>query len=216
VASLKIHDALFQEKYDTTTMRWIAAVRQNLDPEYGLLPHSVYPNGNVREGARGSSQSLMLNFLIEIDTSFANEQFRQYKQLFLTKRLGLPGIREYPKGAKGYGDVDSGPVILGIGGAASIVGQRTMGKYHNWESFRGLRNAIETFGVGMTIHKKKRYLFGLLPMSDAFIAWSNSLEKSRIPPTHAFRGQWYFHIISLVIIIILTLLRRKRKTSTSR
>jgi len=40
----------------------------------------------------------------------------------------------------------------------------------------GLRNSIETFGLGRSKQGKKNYLRGKLPMADAFIAWANSPE----------------------------------------
>jgi len=52
------------------------------------------------------------------------------------------------------------------------------------EIARGLRNSIESFGVGLKSGKQKKYLFGALPMADAFIAWSNApyvLPKPMLP-----------------------------------
>jgi len=115
VASLTMHDRMFEPQYEKTVATWIAKVRQRLDTATGLIPHATNAaTGYAVEGARGgSSQSLILCFLPEIDSVFAHEQFARYKELFLDYRLGLPGIREYPKGNTGLGDVDSGPVIWG-------------------------------------------------------------------------------------------------------
>jgi len=40
----------------------------------------------------------MLNFLYEIDPSFAKQQFEIFDDLFKDSRFGLPGIRQYPRG----------------------------------------------------------------------------------------------------------------------
>ncbi len=130
------------------------------------------------ESARGSSQSLILNFLIEIDADYARLKFPIYKKYFLDYRLGLPGIREYPKGQPGNGDIDSGPVVWGIGGAASIVGQRVLALYGETAAAIGIRNSIETFAWGQSNKNEKHYLFGAAPIADAFIAWSNSFEST--------------------------------------
>lgn len=145
----------------------------------------------------------------EIDEEFAVEQFQKYKTHFLDWRWGMPGIREYPKGSTGHGDVDSGPVIFEIGGAASIVGQRTMGAYGDWLHYKGLGNCIEAFGVGNKSNEGKQYLFGQLPMADAFIAWSNSIEKSEITLNQKEYWRLKTQLLSLFVVLMLVWLFKK-------
>ena len=211
VSSLSLHDHIFHSNsYKPFLSDWLDKVKNRLDPETGLIPHSVNPNNDeTSEGARGSSQSLILIFLKEIDPEFAKEQFQLYEKLFLDWRMGLPGIREYPKGKLGFGDIDSGPVIWGIGGAASIVGQKTMGLYDNWSIYSGLRNSIESFGLGYETGKKKKYLFGMLPMVDAFIAWSNATETTKQPKFKKGFIPFKFHLISLIFLLLIALLAYK-------
>ncbi len=212
VASLNKYDQIFRKKYRSTIDLWLIDVKARLDTTYGLIPHkSDWRTGNTEIEPRGSSQSLMLNFLIDIDRNFAEEQFKIYKEKFLDSRLGLPGVREYPKGSIGLGDVDSGPVIWGIGGAASIVGQRTMYKYGAYDAYEGLRNSIEGFGAAYTWSDRKRYVFGLLAMADAFIAWSNSIEKEPMTMERPRGWKWKFHIGSLILLVGLFFWIRKPK-----
>lgn len=179
MASVSIYSQLNQGEYQTQINEWLKNV-ESLTDKHGLIPHSCNcSNGKVREAARGSSQSLIQVFLTEIDPSYAQKKFKIYKELFVANRLGLPGIREYPIGSQGKGDIDSGPVIWGIGGAASIVGQRAMALQGEAEIAIGLRNSIEAFGLGNSSGGKKQYLFGALPIADAFIAWSNSTEAQK-------------------------------------
>lgn len=201
MASLAQHDRLFRQKYGVLTQNWLKQVDKRTD-KLGLIPHSVHPyTGKVLEAARGSSQSLILNFLIEIDSTYAHRHFERYKKAFLARRTGLPGIREYPRGTLGFGDVDSGPVIFGIGGAASIVGQRTMALYGESDVAVGLRNCIETFGLGWHWGKEKCYLFGALPIADAFIAWANSVEASKAERLVGKRNwRWSFQL-GLVVVL---------------
>jgi hypothetical protein len=203
IASLNLHDQLFNEEYKETIDSWINEVKLNLDSVTGLIPHAVYPfTGEPRTIARGSSQSLSLYFLSEIDHPFVAEQFTIYQELFKDCRFGLTGIREYPKGSSGMGDVDSGPVLLGIGGAASIVGQATFLKFNDLETSNALRQAIEAFGIGFCTDDSKNYLLGALPMADAFIVWSNSLYKSQKTPN----SKWIFHLITIALICMLILI----------
>ena len=170
IASLALHDRIFTPRYQELINKWITDIEKVTD-KYDLIPHSADAGtGFPLESARGSSQSLILNFLVEIDSTFASKKFNIYDSLFLDYRFGLPGIREYPTGTVGFGDIDSGPVLLGIGGAGSIVGQRTMARFGKGQVAIGIRSSIEAFGMATTIDMKKQYIFGLLPIADAFIA----------------------------------------------
>ena len=203
MASIAIHNELFPGSYTSAIIDWLEKVESKTDT-LGLIPHaSNWITGQVRQPARGSSQSLILNFLWEIDSAYAKQKFVIYKKAFQGYRLGLPALREYPKGTDGQGDIDSGPVIWGMGGAASIVGQRVMALYGEPNIAIGIRNSIESFGLGRTKASKKEYLFGELPMADAFIAWSNSVEACRENRLKA-KGywQWRVQLGSLLLLVL--------------
>lgn len=207
VSALNLYNKHLDGQLQEVVVEWLGKVKLHLNKTYGLIPHYVnIQTGESMESVRGSSQSLMLNFLYDIDRTFAKDQFNKYEALFLDSRLGLIGIREYPKGITGYGDIDSGPVIWDIGGAASIVGQRTFGLYGKKDVYTELRNNIEVFGVGYTQNKSKSYLFGKLPMMDAFFAWSNALESPNIKTQNPIRIKWKFHFVSLCIITLLSII----------
>ncbi len=202
IACLANHDKIFKPEYAAGIALWISKVKQFTDPD-GLMPYAFDPvNLRVTENAKGSSQSLIQNFLFETDSSFCSQQFTIYKKLFLDSRAGLPGIRQYKKGSKGQGDVDSGPIIFGIGGPASIVGLRTMCLMKENETAIGLRNSIETFGFTTGNDKEKKYLFGKLPMADAFICWANSTEVNGV--TKLAAGKYWrikFQLYSLLFLL---------------
>lgn len=211
VSSLKLHDVIFKtNRYESQLNSWILKIKTNLDPKTGLIPHSIQAqNDEITEGTRGSSQSLILVFIKDIDSVFAKNQFLKYKKHFLDYRLGMPGIREYPKNQKGSGDIDSGPVIFDIGGAASIVGQKTMGLYKDWSHYNALKNCIETFGVGFTRKNEKKYIFGQLPIADAFIAWSNVSEKDNILLNNRIFWRIKIQLISLILCFLFWIMIKK-------
>lgn len=209
IASLNLYNSLLKPKYENEISEWLDDIKKRLDNN-DLIPHVVEAaNGYPIIGARGNSQSLMLNFLPDIDAHFAREQFIKYKALFKDSRFGLPGLRHYPKGTKGYGDIDSGPVILGIGGVASIVGLLAFAKQKDWLTYVSLRNSLESFGVPITIGSKKRYIFGQLPMADAFICWSNSIEKSKSQVSVSTNWRLDFQILSIILCLIIVFILNK-------
>ena len=220
VASLAIHDRIYIPRYDTIIKEWVQKIKGDLDGN-GLIPHQVDARSSeIIESARGSSMSLMLAFLNDIDPTFARQQFEIYKKEFVDLRFGLPGIREYPKGTEGEGDVDSGPVIFGIGASATIVGMRVFNEYDDRPVPVAIRNGIESFGMPVNFNGRKEYLFGMLPMADAFIAWAHAsdpmFEKSN--STNAW-WRFLFHFYSFlfaspfIFILMRTFNFRFKKTS---
>ncbi|GAA3954336.1 hypothetical protein [Hymenobacter algoricola] len=208
LAALAWHDRLQVPRYQPLIRQWLRAVDAHLDYN-GLIPHQVrVGSGAMLEAARGSSQSQLLNFLFEIDSTYARRHFQRYRPLFLTSRLGLPGIREAALGAPPSEDIDSGPVIWSVGGAASLVGRRTMQRFGDSTTALGLRNSIEAFGLPWHADGGKYYLLGKLPIADAFIAWGNSLNPHR-PLTSSASWRTPFQLLSALLAIgLLGLLRR--------
>lgn len=199
VASLSVHDQLFGARYANIINDWLRELKRGLDGR-GMIPHAVHPeNGKIAESARGSSMALMLIFLRDIDSQLAQDQFILFKNNFVDSKFGLTGIREYAKGESGDGDIDSGPVILGFGGAATIVGMQTLSLFGEDELSIRVRNGVEAFGLPVQSEGYKHYLFGTLPMADAFIAWSHS----GIQTPEKFVSFKYFHIYSAFTMLLL-------------
>jgi hypothetical protein len=175
IAALHLHDKLFSPKYQEVISSWVREVRLHLDPN-GMIPHGVdAARGISVQNARGSSLALMLIFLRDIDMQLAREQFTLFEKNFLDTTLGLTGIREYSKGTTGgVGDIDSGPVILGYGGAAMITGAHALSLYGDKVMALRVRSVIEAFGFPSQTADEKKYFYGLIPIADAFIAWGDN------------------------------------------
>jgi hypothetical protein len=218
VASLKLHDEIFDVKYDTTIKKWLSKVKSNLDEETKLIPHSVdADSGKTKIGTRGSSICLLLIFMADIDPDFAQEQFKIFLDQFPVTRFGLPAIREYPKGKDGKGDIDSGPVLLDIGFAGTIVAIGTLKKFGEYNAADKISGCIESFGFPISTGNKKKYLFGKFPIADAFIAWSRMQEpnikliKIKGKIIYDFGSNFMFHLLSSLIIITVFLIILRKK-----
>ena len=202
VASLSLHDRVFEPKYKQTIHDWLEKIKNQFDVN-GMIPHSVRPSdGRPIEKARGSSQALMLIFLRDIDQQLASDQFKLFKEKFIDTKFGLTGIREYSKGEFGMGDVDSGPVVFGFGGAATIVGVQTLFLYGEYELSVKIRNTIEALGFPLVNGNVKKYFFGMLPIADAFIAWSHSRVSPDVTIDPSFTA---FRIYSILIFTLLSI-----------
>lgn len=175
LAVLRLHDALFPPRFDHTIQDWLRAAQQRLDPQTGLLPHRVDPKTGERiEGTRGSSQSLILRFLIEIEPTWGRTQYALFREQFVVPFLGAPGVKEYPMNVRGQGDIDSGPLIAGFSASATVVMIGAAQVYGDREVADALIQAGEAVGLPFDWGNTKRYAFGLLPVGDAFLVWAKT------------------------------------------
>jgi len=214
MASLSLHDQHYPPQYKQDIQRWIEQVRVRLDKSNGMIPHKTFPEtGKTLEPPRGGSMALMLRLLAEIDDDFASDQFQLFRANFSGAALGLPMVREYPHGNFGLGDIDSGPVILGTGFAATIVSIGTYQVFGQQALAERQFRTVHAFGLSQSNDKTRTYLLGALPMADAFIVWSRlapgALSADDVTHTSAFF--WKFHGLSLIIILLIALPLYKRK-----
>lgn len=210
VASLRLHDKLLPPRFGPTVARWLNGVRQRLDPRTGLLPHRVdLATGMPAEVARATSQSVIQRFLVDVDPAFAREQYLRFRDLFVVAPLGLgPAVREYPPGLDGPGDVDSGPLLLGVSLSATVV---TLGAAQS-QGDAALAGALANYGelVGLPVDTPwtRRYALGVLPIGDAFLAWSKTARPWVAAPPDAPPAtvRWWWRLPLLTILLLVGLL----------
>jgi len=79
---------------------------------------------------RGCALSFETRYLAEVDLPLARDWWDRYKESYLVDRVALVGFREWPPGRDGGSDGDSGPIVEGVGAAATafaIAAARAMG-----------------------------------------------------------------------------------------
>lgn len=220
MASLALYNRLVAPTYAPQVAHWVKHVRATAGGK--LLPHKTHSQSTrIVEGPRGCSSVLNLYFLPEIDAELAVMQFDRMAEFFGQSRLGLATVREYPSTSGGRGDVDSGPVILGVGFAATIVGIGAYLRFGEVENAQAISDAVEALGFsyGWT---GKRYIGGMLPIADLFIAWARMQRPDAavvaIRPPQGLRhgSNLLFHGISLAIVLGLMALRYRSRLFPSK
>lgn len=125
LVALKLSDVLDRESRSAAAIErhlvWIET-RGN-DPATGLPASHVdrhhAPNGSP---PRGCDLSWRVGFMKVLDESRARKLYQQYARHFWSELFLFAGFREFPVGRLGRGDADSGPIVLGIGMAATGFG----------------------------------------------------------------------------------------------
>ncbi|MGD7788787.1 hypothetical protein ACQCX2_10715 [Propionibacteriaceae bacterium Y1700] len=155
---------------------WRSAAMTELDPGTGLLPHRTAPNV---VGPQGSSQAIIQTFWPDIVAATGvteDDQWRRFVDTFVTREYGLVGVREFPHGVDGEGDVDSGPLIAGVSASASAVTLAAAHRNGDQRLASTLDREAELLGLRPPFGT--RYALGQMPIGDAFLAFAHSAPRS--------------------------------------
>jgi hypothetical protein len=164
VATLGLHDKADPAHATGTARRWFAQAGPRLrDPKTGLLVFSLDVKAKPAQLSRGSGSTWDCFYLGYADPAFTSKEYARARQVFLSRPLPLvTGFREYPPGVDGAGDVDSGPVILGLSlsGTGFAVGCARMAG--DAETVNDLLFTAELAGFTWQWNGAQRYLLSPL------------------------------------------------------
>lgn len=138
----------------------------------GALSHVATPDGYPTGSPRGGSLAMMSYVLADVDPAFARQQYDALRKHFVDYTWGVPAVREYPHGVNGATDIDSGPLIFGFSGPASVLGAAIANGDESLATT--LLATIEFVGMPIEMAGSRQYAGGLLPVGDGFLAWAHS------------------------------------------
>ena len=227
LASLLIHDDIYATEYRAAFNYWKTWTKAHADPLTGLpAGHLVSMTGQLLQPARGCANSWMLALISQMEPTAARDMYELYQRHFLISRLGISVFREYPKDMSLGADIDSGPIILEAGVTATGVGLAAA------LSNGDLQTAEDIYGLAATLglkgnekhadHRGTRYLFGGLPVGDAFLTWAHTLPvpNSRLSTTRSFGGRLWarkpiiiiFLTYSIIVVFVFRWLARRARS----
>ncbi len=108
----------------------------------GIEAYSFYP--------RGCALSWSTRYMSQFAPKEAKQLWRGYRRQFKRAVLPVAGFREYPVGAPLGEDYDSGPIILGLGAAATglaLNGSKSVGDYLSYYQVVDLVKVFEGLSV---------------------------------------------------------------------
>ena len=71
---------------------------------------------------RGCALAWTVQYLAEVDPDYATRVWRRFRKDFFVQVGPVGGFREWPLGEDRPADADSGPIVLGVGAAATAFG----------------------------------------------------------------------------------------------
>ena len=126
LAAIRLADVLNGTDHSQFLKTWIeTAQRELLEPYTGLLISTFAVNGTpspVGFGPEGSSIWMTCHMLQIVDPEFARDQYKRARKELGRTMWGFGYSREWPRVVEGTPDIDSGPVVPGLGASASASG----------------------------------------------------------------------------------------------
>ncbi len=229
LASLVAHDRLFGTDLARAADAWKAWTLAHLDPAVGLPAGRIDSrSGRALEPARGCGTSWILSLLPRVDAALAREFYARYAGRFGTTRLGFRAFAEWSAGAGDDPDVDSGPIVWGVGTVATGVGLAAARAAGDAATSADVYSLAQVLGFPWTSRggARKSYLFGRLPMGDAFLAYGQSValpagvEEDSRSSVELLRERWKFHAIvtgiqvALAAVLVHGVLRGRRRRAS--
>lgn len=123
LASLARYDAAHQQDLLREPLAaWRSLLRaRHVDARWGLPVSEVTGRAPGASLPRGCAQSFLTRYLAEVDPPLASTWWAAYQQHFFVEYGPIAGFREWPHGYERPADVDSGPIVFGIGASASAL-----------------------------------------------------------------------------------------------
>ncbi len=185
--SLRLHDVFFGTAHAAAIARWLARERRLLDAT-GLPVSEIDLDGErVRDGPRGCALSWTLAFLPALDPALAASLWSTYRSSWSVDVAGLRGFREWPPGRDGVTDADSGPVVSGIGAAASAFGVAAAAANGD-DSFRvRMLLALDALTFpGPDVRGELALFGGHVLLADVLALWTSTWTRLDAPRTATF------------------------------
>jgi hypothetical protein len=160
-ASIALYDRATTERHRPLLGRWLSAFFERyVDPRSGLLYQSIDAgSGKPIDSARASGSAIAAYFLSFVDDGAARRLFGAVARQ-RASFLGFGGIREYPAGDVGSGDIDSGPLVFGISASASAFALSGARLYGDRSLLTELLRTASLVGMPIETEGRLRFVSG--------------------------------------------------------
>ncbi|MFD4355712.1 hypothetical protein ACFWPX_24380 [Nocardia sp. NPDC058518] len=159
-AAIAVHGRATGADHTAVIAHWAQRVRAvQIDPGTGLVIQRMGVDGQAQDAPRASGTGLAAYFAGFADRALAEELaaalFRQERGV-----LGFGAIEEYGDGYDGIGDMDNGPLILGISVSATGFALAPARAFGHRDRFTRLFRTTELFGLSLRSGTRLRFATG--------------------------------------------------------
>lgn len=176
IESLRLHDKIYTtDFFKTAAGRFLKHVESNIDPSSGMTNAGVKTDGSLADVPRGCALSWSLAILPGPMPEFAEKQYELYRRNWFVPVLGMGGLREWWQGQEKYSKIPEGPVVFGVGAAASGLGIVTTKVHRDHDAWLCLCRGLESIGFpSWNVMGEKSYFGELFLLADVIALWGKT------------------------------------------
>lgn len=162
IGAIGLHARATQRREVPFLRSWSQTFRKRwVDERTGFAFQTGDPRtGRATSSGRGSGTALIVYHLSFADAALARSLDASVAKHGFTEFVGFGGIREYPEGVAGQGDIDSGPVVFGVSVSATGFGLSGAKLFGDEPRFTALSRTAFLFGAPATHGAGRSYLAG--------------------------------------------------------
>ena len=181
---------LYDKNYGTSysgdlIYKWLQYMQgKRTDKKTGLYKTEVLGTRKYSEQPRGCSLSYMIHYMARFAPRRAAEQWKLYKRHMSKKVFGKLGFREFLPDYDGGWSPDSGPIIAGIGIAATGLGLNAASAVEDKKTYKSLERSMNP--VHSVFNKT-----GNLPVVSVLTRIGTDLLSSAIWLNAETKQKWY-------------------------
>lgn len=148
---------------------WLKAMKTRYGSQYEGLPLSALDDQvGYAKLPRGCALSWTVLYMDQFAPAEADTLYAAYRKLYIAEVFGFGAFREWPPGISRGMDGDSGPVILGVGAAATGLGVGAARLHRDGRAYTLAMRSAATFGLPTTLAPTRRYVTAPL-LGDAIL-----------------------------------------------
>ena len=119
--------------------KWLTYMNTNRrHKKTGLFKTEVMGTRKYSEQPRGCSAAYMIHYMARFHPKEAQDQWELFKKHMMIQLMGNTGFREYLKDYKGGWTPDSGPIVKGVGIAATGLALNAASSVNDLETYQKL------------------------------------------------------------------------------
>jgi len=208
--AFRLYDEAFGTRLlDEPLAGYLATMEEHTDPATQLFHSAVIdpttPNVSVAADyattPRGCAASWTQLYLGQVAPDVARAQYTHYRAQMSADVLGFGGFREWPAGRARGMDTDSGPIVLGVGMAATGLGLGPARLFGDVDRYATIRRTALTFGIPSWIPSHGYVTAPVLGEAILFHGRTARPWFAAPPAAHAARGST-FSIASLALLVV--------------
>ena len=156
IGSIGLHDRLTGSDHRAVLATWERRFRgAYVEAARGMVIQCARDDGSPGGPPRGSGTAISAYFLSFALPDLARDLARGLLHHGARSVLGFGGVREYPDGVPGDGDIDSGPLLFGMGVSATGFGLASARLASDGDAFTRIYRTTVLFGAPVSQHGER-------------------------------------------------------------